>query len=378
VFIHEIRLKNFLSFKDASVKLGQLNAIMGVNGSGKSNFLDAIKLIRHAPDRFDSLFRKSGVQEWIWNGSKSKVATIEAVLGNPIDSGKIKYSLSFASEQQRLKLVGESIIDEANDNPCIYYDFNQGNPILSYRTESGKLKMRRIPEGEMDLSKSILAQKRDAAVYPEITAISKKLASIKIYSEWSFGASSPLRRPQSIDSPNDYLETDFSNLCLILNKIKQTTKPLGLLLEALRNLDEKLVDYNTLIDGGTVQLFIIEKEFATPAVRLPDGTLRFICLLAMLCHPNPPPLICIDEPEFGIHRDLITTLAKLIENASERCQVIITTHSDILVDCMSDNENALLSTESTPSSGSVIEHWNADRVNAYLARFKLGGALRAK
>jgi predicted ATPase len=150
-----------------------------------------------------------------------------------------------------------------------------------------------------------------------------------------------------------------------------------LLLEALHNLDANLVDYNTLIEGGTVQLFIIEKEFATPAVRLPDGALRFICLLAVLCHPTPPPLICIDEPELGIHRDLITTLARLIENASERSQIIITTHSDILVDCMSDNDNAVLSAENS-SSGSTVEHWNADRINAYLDRFKLGGAFFRK
>ena len=52
---------------------------------------------------------------------------------------------------------------------------------------------------------------------------------------------------------------------------------------------------------------------ALPASRLSDGTIRFIALLTILCHPKPPPLICIEEPEIAMHpdsQDLVVQLLK--------------------------------------------------------------------
>ena len=46
---------------------------------------------------------------------------------------------------------------------------------------------------------------------------------------------------------------------------------------------------------------------------------------------TPAPLICIEEPELGLHPDALPHLAKLLIAASERTQLIVTTHSDILV-----------------------------------------------
>ena len=51
-------------------------------------------------------------------------------------------------------------------------------------------------------------------------------------------------------------------------------------------------------------------------------------------HPTPPPLICLEEPELGLHPDAIVAVGRLILAASERTQLIITTHSDILVDVL--------------------------------------------
>src|SRR4030042_5600050 len=79
-----------------------------------------------------------------------------------------------------------------------------------------------------------------------------------------------------------------------------------------------------------------EGEYKIPATRLSDGTLRYLCLLSILCHPNPPPLVCIEEPELGLHPDVLPNLALLMLSASERCQLIVTTHSDILVDALTE------------------------------------------
>ena len=62
--------------------------------------------------------------------------------------------------------------------------------------------------------------------------------------------------------------------------------------------------------------------------------LRYLCLLAILLHPEPPPLIALEEPELGLHPDLIPQVAKLLVAAAERTQLIVTTHSDVLIDAL--------------------------------------------
>src|SRR5207248_265550 len=79
-----------------------------------------------------------------------------------------------------------------------------------------------------------------------------------------------------------------------------------------------------------------------PVTRLSDGTVRYLCLLAILLNPSPPPLIVIDEPDLGLHPDLMPTLAKLLATAAERTQVIVTTHSRALVDALSDHPEAVV------------------------------------
>ena len=85
-----------------------------------------------------------------------------------------------------------------------------------------------------------------------------------------------------------------------------------------------------------------EGEFSIPATRLSDGTVRYLCLLAILCDPEPPPLIGIEEPELGLHPDILPKIADLLMAASERTQLIVTTHSEILVDALTERPGAVV------------------------------------
>jgi predicted ATPase len=67
-----------------------------------------------------------------------------------------------------------------------------------------------------------------------------------------------------------------------------------------------------------------------------------LCLLAILCDPEPPPLVCIEEPELGLHPDILPKLADLLVSASERTQLIVTTHSSLLVDAMTDRPESIV------------------------------------
>ena len=87
---------------------------------------------------------------------------------------------------------------------------------------------------------------------------------------------------------------------------------------ALRKLFDGIVDITFSVDGGNMALFLVEADNRQiPATRISDGTLRYLCLLAILLHPEPPPLVVIEEPELGLHPDLLPTVADLLVSASE-------------------------------------------------------------
>ena len=84
------------------------------------------------------------------------------------------------------------------------------------------------------------------------------------------------------------------------------------LAEHLRTLSEDIQAVNLVDLREFTELNITETGGKTiSAFRISDGVLRYLALLAVLCDPDPPPLICIEEPELGLHPDIIPTIAKL-------------------------------------------------------------------
>jgi predicted ATPase len=375
MLIHAIKLNNFLSFSDKSksVSLKPLNVIIGPNGSGKSNLLESIELLRSTPEQLLKPIREGGgVLDWLWKGAKgTPAASLDVVIANPHGPQNLRHVLSFTAVGQRFEIVDEKIedelpVDKSHPEPYFYYHFNDGRPTLTVKGDRRALK-----QEDVDLEKSILSQRRDPDQYPEITYLAQKFGSVKLYREWSFGRYTIPRLPQKADLPNDVLEPDAGNLGLVLNRLRREPAVKQRLLYALRALYEGIDDYDVHIEGGTVQVFFQEGKFTVPATRLSDGTLRYLCLLAVLCHPSPPPLICIEEPELGLHPDVLPTLADLMKEASERCQLIVTTHSDVLVDAMTDQPESVLVAEKT-DIGTTLTRLDAEKLRPWLEKYRLG------
>jgi predicted ATPase len=375
MLIHAIKLNNFLSFSESSeaVPLGPLNVIIGPNGSGKSNLLESIELLRSTPEQLLKPIREGGgVRDWLWKGgSGTPTASLDVVITNPKGPQNLRYQLAFTEVGQRFEIVDERIEKEKPDGPqhsqpYFYYHFNSGRPALNVKGTK-----RSLQQEDVDLEKSILSQRRDPEQYPEITYLGQVLGKIRLYREWSFGRYTIPRMPQKADLPNDTLEPDASNLGLVLNRLRRDPQVKQRLLKSLQALYNGIDDYDVQIEGGTVQVFFHEGRFTVPATRLSDGTLRYLCLLAILCHPNPPPLICIEEPELGLHPDVLPTLAELLKEASERTQIIITTHSDVLVDAMSDCPEVVLVAEKT-ENGSTLTRLDAKKLKPWLEKYRLG------
>lgn len=116
--------------------------------------------------------------------------------------------------------------------------------------------------------------------------------------------------------------------------------------------DGSIEDFAVRVLGGTVQVYLHYSGLAhpVPATWLSDGTFRYLCLLAVLCHPAPPPMMCLEEPETGPHPDLLPRLAELLVEASERMQLIVTTHSDGPVDALSGTPESVVVCEQEDGS----------------------------
>ena len=374
MLVEELKLSNFLSFgaDPAPLELRALNLVVGPNGSGKSNLLEAFELLRSAPDQFARPIREGGgIRDWLWKGGKgTPTASLDAVLAYPQGPTGLRYVMSFTEVAQRFEIVDERIenaqAEPGHPDPYFYYRFQNGSPVLNVKGQRRGLQRETI-----DQERSILSQRRDPDQYPEITYLAEVLSKIRLYREWSFGRYTAPRLPQKADLPNDVLEPDASNLGLVLNRLRRDPVVKARLLDALRKVYDGIDDYDIQIEGGTVQVFLHEGGMAIPATRLSDGTLRYLCLLAILCHPNPPPLVCIEEPELGLHPDILPTIAGLLREASERCQVIVTTHSDVLVDAMTDTPEAVLICEKHEGA-TRLRRLSRPDVAGWLERYRLG------
>jgi predicted ATPase len=194
---------------------------------------------------------------------------------------------------------------------------------------------------------------------------------IRIYREWSFGRYTPPRLPQPADLPNDYLQEDGRNLGLVLNRLRREPTIKNRLLENMARLYAGLDDYEVIVEAGTVQVFLQEGRWAVPATRLSDGTLRYLGLLAILCHPTPHPLVCIEEPELGLHPDMIPHIATLLRDAATRTQLIVTTHSDILVDALTEVPETIIVCEKHDGA-TRLTHLSAKDLEPWLKKYRLG------
>ncbi len=368
--VKEVSLRNILSFgpDELHIGLASLNVLIGPNGSGKSNLIEVFALLRSSPADLRTFIRESGgVSEWIWKGASKEAASIGAVISfGHLDSGM---SWNFIQKNRASGWMMSGSRRESGPwlvRPYFHYRYLRGLPVLS--TATGE---RELARGTVEPDQSILAQRRDPDSYPVLLYLASVYEKIRIYREWTFGRKSIFREPQKADMRNDRLEEDFSNLGLYLNRLRKIPKAKNAILEGLRDLYEEFCDFDVSIEGGTVQVFFTEGDFVIPATRLSDGTLRYLCLLAILCDPDPPPLVCIEEPELGLHPDILPKVADRLVDASRRTQLIVTTHSDILVDAMSERPEAVIVCEKHAGQ-TTMERLNKEKLSAWLQQYRLG------
>ena len=361
--------------------LEPVNVLIGPNGSGKSNLIEALSLLGAAPRDLQMPVREGGgISEWIWKGAPGSVtATLDVTIEYPFSQMDLRYRLSLFEAGARFLLTEEAIESgepiDGGKQPYVYYryPYQEGRPVINASKWEGGRQERKLEWIDFNPENSILSQRRDPLTYPELTYLAHKFNEMGFYREFQVGRRTPPRLPQQADLPHYSLFDDASNLGLVLSDLLNRPDVRQLLLERLRDFYPSINEVVAGVRGGTVQIFFHEEglRHPVPATRVSDGSLRYLCLLAVLLHPNPPSIICIEEPEIGLHPDVIQDVGRLILEASSRCQVFVTTHSDILVDALTEvPESIIVCEKSGPAT--QLRRLDGDELKPWLEEYRLG------
>lgn len=385
-----ITLEGFLSFGDATedFPLEPLSVAIGPNGSGKSNLVEALSVLRAVPRDLPLPIRRGGrVRDWLWKPDPAAAEADSRVVASPFarielvfTEGRIgshhtrpavRYRLVFGAEGDAFVVLDErfenSDAPSDQDKPYFYFGYENGRPMLNVRDGE----RRELRRETLDMTQSILSQRKDPEAYPELSDLTDALAQIKIYRRWQFGPDATVRQSCAPDVRADHLSESFDNLPARLAVLKANPLVKRKLVGQLRELAPGVSDFAVVPEGGALTLYLEEGNLSIPARRVSDGTLRFLCLLAVLLDPRPPPLIAIEEPELGLHPDIQGQLAKLLLDASRRTQLVVTTHSDILVDALTEAPESIIVCEKIRGC-TQLERLSSEKLKPWLDKYRLG------
>ena len=375
--LREVAAKNLLSFgpEGLRLELKPLNVLIGPNGSGKSNLFEVLALLNSAPTELAKPIREGGgIRNWLWRRQPECKVAVQAVVDMPGRQYSARHKIEFTESNQRFVLLSEQIEnrvpDPTPDEADFSYRFARGQAVLSYQ-ECDDEESSTYRWDELATDESILSQRTSVILAKVPNDLRIAYLSISLYRDWQFGRSNILRGAQNTDVRQNRLEPDLSNLGMFLNRLRQDPATKASLIDNLSDAYEGLTDFELNFQGGSVEVYFAEGDLAVPASRLSDGSLRYLCLLALLLDPEPPLLIGIEEPELGLHPDLIPKIADLLVDASSRCQLVVTTHSDVLVDALSEQADSVVVCEKHDGH-TTMNRLNSSDLAHWLESYRLG------
>ncbi len=361
--IKTIRVKNFKSFKDVEVQLGNFNVLIGANASGKSNFIEAIKFLRDIQrDGLENAIQLQGGPEYLTN---LNIGPGENLSAEVVASGRLEwygpsvgvhrttgselalepheirrsFTICFPKDradfdivEERLAVKGE-LLSTGQDTKTAGPPQRLGPGEIIVVRNSGKTDVKFTPPEGLSLDEYEFVPWLVPAKMPapflvfEIALISfgSLMAGVAIY---DFDPKLP-KKATPITGKAD-LEEDGSNLAIVLRNI--------LLDEAskrdLTNLLQYLLPF---VDGMDVErfadkslLFNLRETFAKnkplPASLISDGTINMTALIVALYFEKKP-VVVIEEPERNVHPHLIPRIVEMMKETSKKKQVIVTTHN---------------------------------------------------
>jgi len=350
-----VAISNYRSLGIVVVPLQNLNIVTGANGSGKSSFYRALRLLGDTAQGrvVPSLAREGGLQSTLWAGPESIARSVRreehAVEGTPRKKA-VNLRMGFASDDLGylidLGMPSSSGDDERRPSAfsldpeikreCIWHGpvlrpaamlVDRQGPLVRIRSEDGNWG---IAKHNLAVFDSMMTHVADPRGAPETLILRESIRAWRFYDHFRTDADAPARVAH-IGTRTPILANDGADLAAALQTIREIGE-----IEALAAAVSDAFPKSELAITNSAGRFTFSLKphgLLRPldAAELSDGTLRYVLWIAALLTPRPPALMVLNEPETSFHPDLLAPLARLIARAAERSQVIVVTHAPPLI-----------------------------------------------
>lgn len=335
--IKKLVIENYKSLQEISLVLRPLTVFVGANNSGKSNIIDAFQFISEfAQHGVSAVEKRGGSQLLVWGGEllRKICFTLEGEIFRQEGSSRVyEYKLEVAPKPVLYTISRETFNLETARGTRTLLDFPALEGMAQVSDESG-IKLRPIGTSAQQ---PCLFLCQDSVNYPFLGDFYREVQN------WTFYNLVPSRMQMPVTARRESrLQSEGENISTVLltlrsEDISAFAEVEGILKEAIPEIRQLVTPLTE--DGRT---YISAQESAIslqlPAWAMSDGTLRLLAFLAVVHNPSPPALICFEEPENQIHPGLLELVASQLKLASQRTQVMITTHSPYLLDFLAPQD----------------------------------------
>lgn len=329
--ITHLQVSGYRSLQDIEVTLGGLTVIVGPNGSGKTNLYRALFLLCAAANGAlaRALADEGGMPSALWAGDQRKGPVR---MGVRVRLDGFEYGLECG-----LPIPGriEFILDPVVKEETLTIPSRRSRAVLMERRSASA--WAKDAQGapasfafQLLTTESVLSQIKEPHRFPALAGVRETIAAWRFYHHFRTDAGSPMRRQQAgFQTP--VLAHDGADLAAALQTILEIGDGRALLAHCGAAFPGCELRIQAEKGRFEVQMEVPGVHRRLAARELSDGTLRYLCLAAALMSPRPAPTLVLNEPETSLHEALLPSLARLIAEASRRSQVVVTTHSHILV-----------------------------------------------
>lgn len=342
--IESLRVRNYRALHQVELeKLTPLTVLLGPNGSGKSTVFDVFNFLSEC-------FQYGLRHAWDRRGRGKELKTRGA-------SGPIVFDLKYRESPGTPVITYHLAIDEGAKGPEVVEEWLQwrrgtsGKPFrfLEFRRGVGRAVSGELPEAE-DQRKDTTLRSPDLIAANTLGQLAEhpRVAALREFiTDWYVSyLSIDQTRNQPEAGPQERLSKGGENLPNVIQYLKeQHLERLEKIFSVLRARIPRLerVDAEPMPDGRLL-LQIKDAPFEQPVLSkfASDGTMKMLAYLTLLYDPEPPRFIGIEEPENFLHPRLLPELAEECRTASERSQLLITSHSPFLLNAMRAEEVRVL------------------------------------
>lgn len=353
----DVAISNYRSIRQLSIPIHPLSVFVGENGVGKSNLYKSLSLLRDAATGriTRTIAEDGGLKSVCWSGHRKRGEDGRLRLSARFDRFRYSIELGFPGPLEAA-FSGEPMIKaesiEATQGKRAVQLMERKNSLVSVRGESGAWSSHKdavLP------SETALAGFSDGKQCPEIDLIRNAMLGWRFYHDFRTDPASPIRKPcLAITTPS--LSADGSDLAAALATLytirEDATDIQDAIQDAFPGAELRAWEESGLCEFD-LQLADMPRPFR--AHELSDGTLKYICLLAVFMGYRLPPFIALNEPETSLHPSLLAPLARLIAKASRRADIWIVTHSEHLMDALRSESAVPLRRVIKPKGATTIE-----------------------